>query len=363
MKKILVCFLLGILSVYSQEKLQIKGNIKGIPNDAKLTLSSGKEEKEFTIKDGVFGVEMELAKVPTSVFLYVEGEAFFKYTSFYVGNEKIRLEGSVDDFGGGIKALGSQYDRLRYENYMLTKKPHQQLEKIEEEMEEALKKGSTKEDIAANYQEKYESIEREIAQKEYEFIRRNINTDYGRYLIRFNTTSFSSEQLKVLLDGVAPEYRNTVEIKYLQTLVDTKQLKVGEQYYDFEAIDLKGKSMKFGDYFKGKYVLLDFSNIGCHFCSKAAPKTAALAEELNDRLMYVTYHTGDSLEDAQKYYELKGNKGNVIWNKEGDLHSAMAMYRCMVTPTYLLFSPTGKFLGEVEGMKDNCKEIILEMIK
>lgn len=174
---------------------------------------------------------------------------------------------------------------------------------------------------------------------------------------------FSDEQFKMLYDLIDLQYKDRNESKFLKTLVDYKSLVVGDKYYDFTAVDVKGKAVKFSDYFKGQYVLLDFSNVNCGYCYMAAPKTAKIAEELKDKLVYVTYHTGDKLSEAKEYYKLKGKRGNVIWNKEGYLHFAMAMYRNNSTPNYLIFSPEGKFLKEVSGTRVDLKNTLEELMK
>lgn len=98
----------------AQEKLQIKGKIAGISNEAKWTLIAGDQEKEFQAKDGVFEVELEVIDAPQSVYLYVDEAEGTKYTSFYLGNESVHIEGSIEQFPHAIQALDSKYDGLRY---------------------------------------------------------------------------------------------------------------------------------------------------------------------------------------------------------------------------------------------------------
>ncbi|MCS7473564.1 TlpA family protein disulfide reductase [Myroides odoratimimus] len=351
------------IGIMAQDKLYVTGKITGIDNKTKLSISGGEKEKEFYLKDGVIDVEVDLKEAPASVFITVFYDKTIKYTSFFLGNEDVTIEASIDDFPNEVRAEGSRYDGLRYENYVLTKDLDKKRNDINKVIEKEIKEGAKPDSIFIKYKAELETIRKEVAVRQYEFLKKHINTDYGRHLIRFYVDQFTEEQFKILYSLVDPINMDRSEIKFLKALCDSKQLEVGDIYYDFTALDLKSKVVKFSDFFKEKYVLLDFSHVNCGYCYMAAPKTALIAEELKDKVMYVTYHTGDNLKEAEEYYELKGKKGNIIWNKEGDLHPMMAMYRNMSTPSYLLFSPDGKFIKEVNGSKAELKSIILEEIE
>jgi len=359
---VLITLLLSV-GVFAQDKLHITGKITGIDNKTKLSISGGEKEKEFYLKDGVIDVEVSLKEAPASVFITVYYDKDIKYTSLFLGNESVTIDASIDDFPNKVVAKNSKFDGLRYENYWLSKDLDKKRNDINEIIEKEIGEGAKPQVAYAKYKDELDTIRKEEAKRQYEFLKKHINTDYGRHLIRFYVDQFTVEQFNTLYSLVDPVNINRNEIKFLKTLCDSKQLEVGDIYYNFKALDLKGKQLEFSDYFKGKYVLLDFSHINCGFCYKAAPKTALIAEELKDKVMYVTYHTGDNLQEAQKYYELKGKKGNIIWNKEGYLHPAMAMYRNMSTPSYLLFSPEGKFIKEVKGSNADLKAIILKEIE
>ncbi|MDM1400675.1 redoxin domain-containing protein [Myroides odoratimimus] len=360
MMLIALFFSIGIMA---QDKLHVTGKITGIDNKTKLSISGGEKEKEFYLKDGVIDVEVDLKEAPASVSITVYYDNDIKYTYFFLGNESVTIDASIDDFPNEVVAKNSKYDGLRYENYVLTKDLEKKRNDINKVIEKEIKEGAKPDSIFIKYKAELETIRKEVAVRQYEFLKKHINTDYGRHLIRFYVDQFTEEQFKTLYSLVDPINMDRSEIRFLKALCDSKQLEVGDIYYDFTALDLKNKEVRFSDYYNGKYVLLDFSNVHCWFCGKAAPKTALIAEELKDKVMYVTYHTGDNLKEAEEYYELKGKKGNIIWNKEGYLHPAMAMYRNMMTPTYLLFNPEGKLVKEVNGANTDLKTIILEEIE
>lgn len=370
MKEIVLFLLLACsVNVFAQEKLQIKGNIKGIPNDAKLTLGSNFQDKEFQLNDGMIDVEMELNEVPSLVYIMMEHNGDYKYTTFFVGNESIVLNGSIDDFPNNIKAENSKYDELRYKEYLLTKRFDEEMEEYSKELDLAKQMGMSRDSLLDIYMSEEEplgkirAVMKERNNETFEFVKENINTAYGRYLLRFSISQFSPEQFKTIVKLIDPKYKNIPEVKFVQAIVDSKSLEIGDKYYDFTALNLKKEKVIFSDYFKGKYVLLDFSTLHCGFCQEAIPKTIKVAEALKEKLTYVTYYVDYDMEGIKEYYQLKENKGHLIWNKKGRLEPIIAMYRQDATPRYLLFNPKGKLVKEFIGLEEDFEVQLNELMR
>ncbi|WP_010249952.1 TlpA family protein disulfide reductase [Myroides injenensis] len=366
MRKLLFLGVLQLLSVVvqAQEKLHITGNIEGIDNETKLRLSGEGAAQEFYLKDGKIDVSMTLQEAPSFVYLYVFKNDGIKRTSFFLGNEEVTLQGSINDFGGNLKAIGSSNDALRYEYFLLTKKFKDEMNQIYLDMKRLDEEGVLTDSIKQQAIEKYNGIEDQMAQKEFGFILNNINSDYGRSLLRFTTGNYSIEQFKVLLDAVKPEFIDKKEVQYLKALAESTPLELGDKYYDFKAKDVNGNTVKFSEYFDGKYVMLDFSTFNCGFCQEAAPKTAVIADSLKNQLTYVTFYTESDKKDIVKYYsELKGNKGILLSQSGNDFLKIIAMYRQDITPNYLLFNPEGKLIKRFIAMQgSDFQERIEELI-
>ncbi|WP_158961711.1 TlpA family protein disulfide reductase [Myroides fluvii] len=371
MKKILLLFLaLGLSTLTSaQEKLHLNGKLKGLTEDAKLSLSSGNEEIEFQAKDGKFNVEMQLSEAPTSIYLYVEQVGDSYYTSFFVGNESITIDGSISDFPHNIEAMGSQYDGVRYQNYVINKKFNDEIEQLQVEAQNLMQKGISSDSIALAYYSnveplgKVQKILKQVEENDYEFLKQYVNTAYGRFMLPFTMESYTTEQMKTLLDLVELQYKNTKEVEFSQTLIDYKTLEVGDKYYNFTALTREGQTVQFSDYFKGKYVLLDFSTMHCGYCQRAAPQTAKVADELSAKMDYVTYYVDNFPVTMDMYYELKGNKGVLLWNKKGRLDLAIAKYKQRGTPHYVLFDPEGNFVNVLEGYTEDFGDILKEWMQ
>lgn len=324
-KLVLGAGILLSVSAFAQDELHFKGNIKGISNEAQVWFNAGKEQKEIEVKDGKFDVRIPL-EGPEYVYLYVKQENDFKYTSFYLGNEDVIIEGELADFPMNIQAKNSKHDALRYQDYLETKDLQAQIEELEDEAYELMERGADKDSLYEIYMSvpsgKIAILEEQMKAREFDFLKKHINTDYGRSKLIFTTGDFSSEQFQTLAALVEPKYKNTKEVQYLQHLADYPVLEIGDRYYDFKALDLNQQEVSFSSLFKGKYVLLDFSTLHCSYCQREAPLTTEIAEQLKANMDHITYYVDEDLDGVQEYYELKGKKGQVLWNKEGKISSS-----------------------------------------
>ncbi|MGG5505817.1 MULTISPECIES: TlpA family protein disulfide reductase [unclassified Myroides] len=349
MKKTTLLFLMLALSTLSmaQEKLHIKGKLKGLTEDARLFLVSGNQEEEIAKQGENFEIELQLIEAPATVYLLVSDASGHKNTRFFLGNEAVVIEGSMDNFSQDIRAINSKNDQLRYENYLASRALRLEGNKIQQEAMDLWNQGK-RDSIQYIYYNQVEplgkmtKIYRQVNQIDYVFIEKHINTPYGRAMLQYVKDRYTEDQLRHLLNLVKPKYKQSKEVLYLDALVNYKQLELGDSFYDFTALDHKGNTVAFSDFFQGKPVILEFSTIQCGACQEAAPHTSKLAEEVKDKVTYVTYYVDDGEEAMQMYYELKGSKGIMLWNKEGRMSLMNAKYKIEGTPSYIFFDAEGK---------------------
>lgn len=369
--KLTFLLLVGSLVSYAQNQLHIKGNFKGIPDDATLTLIDSKDnQKSFSVKDGVFDVTMKLPESPSEVLLEVNQNNNPKRYLIFAGNEEISIEEEFDKSLSFIKTTGSKYDDVRYQYDVFMKDLKDESDKIYEEVMQYSRTGELMKNDSLiraffNGDEplgKSIIVHKKIEAKEFEFLKKYINTDFGRNKLKYITNAYTDEQNKELLALVDPAYLNTKGVQYLKALVDYDELQKGDKYYDFSAKDVKGKEVKFNQYFDGKYVLLDLTTIHCGASNMAAPINTELAEKLKDKVTFVTYYIDNNEEYIKMFYEMKQNKGILIWDESGRIAPTLAKYRLSGTPNYYLFDPKGNLVTRIGGYSPEFESDILKEI-
>ncbi|MDM1362470.1 redoxin domain-containing protein [Myroides marinus] len=371
MKILLYCLMLCSLSLFAQDKLHITGKLTGIDDKVRIVIKSGEDEKETYLKDGLIDVSMYLKESPAvvRVIAYVKKNNP-EYAFLFLGNESVVFSGDIKDFPRGLKVSNSVHDTLRYENDLLKNSLYNERSVIIDKYYTLVNQKQTTDSVnkALKEDELLESITqmtKEMQKIDYEFTKNHINTAYGRFMVMGGLNDYTDVQVSELFNLVEPQYYDTKEIKLLKMMLDHKELKIGDLYYDFTAVDINNKKVKFSNYFTGKYVLLDFSTYNCGYCQEAGPKTVKIAESLKQRLIYVTYYVGNDFKDIEKYYTtLKGSKGTLLWNIDGYNNSVLFKYRHQGTPDYLLFSTEGKLIQKFYGMqKDDFEVRLKELMK
>lgn len=370
-RKLLLVLIFGSMSLYAQDNLHITGKLTGIGDKTRIVIKSGEDEKETYLKDGVMDVSMHLTESPAivRVIAYVKKNNP-EYAFLFLGNETVVLSGDIKDFPKGLKVSNSVHDTLRYEKDLLTNSLYNERSVIIDKYYALVNQKQTTDSVnkALKEDELLESITqmtKEMQKIDYEFTKNHINTTYGRFMVMNGLHDYTDAQVSELFNLVEPQYYDTKEIKLLKMMSDYKELKIGDLYYDFTAVDINNKEVKFSDYFTGKYVLLDFSTYNCGYCQEAAPKTAKIAESLKQSLTYVTYYVGNDFKDIENYYTIfKGGKGTLLWNKDGYYNSVLYKYRHQGTPDYMLFNTKGKLVQKFYGMqKDDFEERLKELMK
>ncbi len=363
--------LITSIACFAQEQLRIKGNIKGLSDAVQLSIIDSKNNvSNVEITNGAFDVQMVLPESPSLILLDVQdGNENNRYTVF-AGNESINVIDTVRVDLPFIQTKGSQYDGVRYQYDVFMKEIKEEANKIYDETDQYFISGEmmTNDSLSKSF---YSDVEpfgkvvvarKKVEAREFEFLKKNINTDFGRYKLEYITNAYTDEQNRELLALVDPIYQSTKEVEYLKTLVEYKELENGDKYYDFLAKDINGNQVNFSQYFDGKYVLLDLTTIHCGASQMAAPKNTESAEKLANKINFVTYYIDNNEEFIQMFYEMKQNKGILIWDERGRIAPALAKYRLSGTPNYYLFDPNGNLIERIGGYSPEFENNLLKLI-
>lgn len=363
--------LITSIACFAQEQLRIKGKIKGLSDAVQLSIIDNRQNiSNVEITNGAFDVQMVLPESPSLVMLKVQDGDQLKFHTVFIANESINVIDTVRVDLPFIQTKGSQYDGVRYQYDVFMKEIKEEANKIYDETDQYFISGEmmTNDSLSKSFYSNVEPLgkvvvaRKKVEAREFEFLKKNINTDYARYRLEYITNAYTDEQNRELLALVDPIYQGTKEVEYLKALVEYKELQNGDKYYDFLAKDINGNQVNFSQYFDGKYVLLDLTTIHCGVSQMAAPANAASAEKLADKINFVTYYIDNNEEFIQMFYEMKQNKGILVWNEKGRIAPALAKYRLQGTPNYYLFDPNGKLIERISGYSPEFEEDILKLI-
>ncbi|MDD3772586.1 MAG: TlpA disulfide reductase family protein [Weeksellaceae bacterium] len=353
----------------AQNNFKISGKLSGFQENALVKIERQNIILDSCyLKNGRFQLNGSFEESPTPVHLTIHNGKDFIYTSLFIGNETITINAKIEDFPYDIKAVGSEYNILNYENSQQKKDLNIQRKKLINEMFVLREQGkwndslqnafwSTKEPLG-----KVRLIDNQLKRLNDDFIDENFNSYYGLYLMEIYKTEIPKSKLQNYIDKLNPELRNTAYAKSIESHLKYPDLKVGEKYYNFSALDKNGKKRMFSEYFSNKYVLLDFSTVYCGFCIQAIPDLEQIKKNQNERLEIVTFY----VDKSQKGYDGLTQKHNenwtILWDKKGRLSDTYAKYKVFGTPTFYLFAPNGALVQKFEGYSEDLSERIEKLI-
>ena len=135
-----------------------------------------------------------------------------------------------------------------------------------------------------------------------------------------------------------------------QTVDSLHVLEIGEKYIDAELFDMQGNKHHLSEAFSdGRYVLLDFWNLGCGACRQSESELMEVYERMKGRLEIV----GINLDSISRWQNHEWSK-HIVWKNwndgkmwKGGIKSRY--YDWNAVPFYVLLSPDGRILWEMAG--------------
>jgi len=356
-------------TIHSQN-FSISGNLSDLSDTAMVRLYDTEDNTVIDsslVKDHTFLLEGKLPKVPRSMVLHVQDKDFNAMEYLYIGNENILIRGTLVDFPLNLVFSGSQFQEVK------SKLDKQLLTLVKKQQEKAGEIKSLYESGRWNdsIQERYvgrngimNKIEDEKRTVEKKFIKENANAHYSLYLLNLYKSNFyTDKELLAAYKNINKKLRNTDEAKAIKTYLDHPRLKIGDHYRDFKAMDKKGEMVSFDRFFKGRYILLDFSTPTCGNSMNSRAMLQELRKEFPEKLEIISYYT----ENNKDHFEFFSNPENYpwtfLWNNDGNFNETILKYRVGGTPTFFIFQPDGKILDTWMGLDENTKDRIKKRIE
>lgn len=352
------------------QNFSINGNLSGL-SDAAIVRLYDTEDKTVIdsslVRGHTFLLEGNLPKAPRSIVLHIQDKDFNAMEYLYIGNENITVKGNLVDFPLNLAFSGSKFQEVKSNlDKQLLNLVKKQQEKTRE-IKSLYESGKWNDSIQEAYVGRdgiMVKIEEEKRTVEKKFIKENGNTHYSLYLLNLYKSNFYTDaELLAAYKKINKKLRNTDEAKAIKTYLDHPGLKIGDRYRDFKALDKKGEKVSFDHFFKGRYILLDFSTPTCGNSRNARAMLQELHKEFPEQLEIISYYT----ENNKEHFEFFSNPDNYpwtfLWNNDGNFNETILKYRVGGTPTFFIFQPDGKILDTWTGLDENTKDRIKKRIE
>ena len=157
----------------------------------------------------------------------------------------------------------------------------------------------------------------------------------------------------LLICGCTQKSKNTTDSQkgFEQEAVDTLHiLEVGEKAVDAELFDMQGNKHRLYEAFAdGRYVLLDFWNLGCGACRQSESELLEVYDRMKGKLEIV----GINLDSISRWQNHEWSK-KIVWKNWNDGKGYKGgikshYYDWNAAPFYVLLSPDGRILWEMTG--------------
>ena len=162
----------------------------------------------------------------------------------------------------------------------------------------------------------------------------------------------------LLICGCTQKSKNTTDSQKgsKQEAVDTLHiLEVGEKAVDAELFDMQGNKHRLYEAFAdGRYVLLDFWNLGCGACRQSESELLEVYDRMKGKLEIV----GINLDSISRWQNHEWSK-KIVWKNWNDGKGYKGgikshYYDWNAAPFYVLLSPDGRILWEMAGYGAGC---------
>jgi thiol-disulfide isomerase/thioredoxin len=320
----------------------ITGHVKGLTENSAVFVTDGSNPTDTVAKSTVKGGQFVLKGHVNEPNLFEMNFGTAKRKApLFIGNDKMLLNGSVDDLKG-LKVTGSSSND-DFEEFQTLFNPIFARLNIVMGMANSPDGARNKDSLFRIYKKLTDSV--------FVVLDGFIQKKPGSYvspfvLIVVNQLTEDVMAQEKRLQSLSATVRQGYYGQYLQKqLDDAKVGAIGTAEIDFTQNDTAGHAVTLSS-FKGKYVLVDFWASWCGPCRMENPNVLSTYKKFKDKNFTVL---GVSLDKAKDPWIKAIKDDGLAWTQVSDLkywyNDAAAKYHIQAIPQNLLVDPNGKIVG------------------
>lgn len=348
-----------ICSTYANaQKYIINADLSGFKNGTKFYLKDLDADLDIDsveIIDGKFTMQKSLSTVK-SFWIYARPtKQEFIYTNLLIGPDKIQLKGDIKDFPRDIIKNGSKSQDIANILNGRTKVLWRKRDSIVNIIAPyllGLKTDTAKHRTQALGKE-MKSIDSNLNLITLDFIKQHVNSHAGLQELYWKRNEINKEEFTKLFSTVSPALKSSSFGQRITNYIKVgNPVKKGDLFFDFEAKELNNKIHRVSD-FKGKYILLDFTETYCGPCILSADVLNELNTQYAGKLQIISFYAEKNKAVMQEGIKRDKPKWLCVWDGKGSDSEITLKYGVSGFPTFVLIDPNGKIVSHFSGFGKN----------
>lgn len=336
--------LLILFSCSSQNKFELIGTVKNVPDSTSIKLIDGQTQK--TIDSTLIINEKFLFfgnfKQPTITTLYIDKTK--DYMFLWVENNKMTLSGEKGNFNKSL-VTGSKTQK-EFETYnKLVKSITYKRDSILNIFRNPNINDSIKNISLENAQKTMETIAKQELSIIDNFIITHPNSYFSLSLLKSSKQSIGKLRTKQLFSGMNRQLRETENGIKIFEFLEVNNIKIGDSFIDFNQENTKNENVNLSNLL-GKYTLLEFWASWCLPCRQNNPALVETYKKYKNSGFHII---GVSLDFKKENWIKAIRKDKLPWINLSDLkgrdNKAAILYGINGIPDNFLINPEGIIIG------------------